>query len=447
MSPVSDTSAEQISGTSEDAMILLFGIMLLTLFMGMEIGTAMGFTGMVYILITWLGPAPISLTTVAQNFVAGVDSFPFLAIPMFVLAGGLMNEGGVTYQLVRFSQALVGHMTGGMGNVSVVANMIVSGMTGSSVADASATGSVMIPAMKQEKYPPEMASAIIAASASIGPVVPPSIALVIIGSMTGTSIGRLFLAGAAPAVLMALVLLITNYIVSKRKGLLPVRKFDGRELLRAFKGSVLSILMPVFVVGSIMFGIATPTEAAGVAVVYALFLGFVVYRKLTLRSTFEVIKKSAVLTASVSFTVAGAAVISYVASAEQITVQMTRGLLSISSDPLVILFVINLILFVLGFPLEPLPLTMMLIPILFPVIVKVGIDPVHFVIIFAVNTALALITPPVGATLYIVSALGQTSVAKVSRAVIPYLIGLMVALVIITVWPALSLWLPNMLMK
>jgi tripartite ATP-independent transporter DctM subunit len=447
MHSVPDTGAEQVSGTSEDAMILLFGIMLLTLFMGMEIGTAMGFTGMVYILITWLGPAPIALTTIAQNFVAGVDSFPFLAIPMFVLAGGLMNEGGVTYQLVRFSQALVGHMTGGMGNVSVVANMIVSGMTGSSVADASATGSVMIPAMKQEKYPPEMASAIIAASASIGPVVPPSIALVIIGSMTGTSIGRLFLAGAAPAVLMALVLLITNCIVSKRKGLVPVRKFDGRELLRASKGSALSILMPVFVVGSIMFGIATPTEAAGVAVAYALFLGFVVYRKLTLRSTFEVIKKSAVLTASVSFTVAGAAVISYVASAEQITIKMTQGLLSISSDPLVILFVINAILFVLGFPLEPLPLTMMLIPILFPVIVKVGIDPVHFVIIFAVNTSLALITPPVGATLYIVSALGQTSVSKVSRAVVPYLIGLLIALIIITVWPGLTLWLPNMLMR
>ena len=172
MPSVPDTDTEQVPGTSEDAMILLFGIMLLTLFMGMEIGTAMGFTGMVYILITWLGPAPIALTTIAQNFVAGVDSFPFLAIPMFVLAGGLMNEGGVTYQLVRFSQALVGHMTGGMGNVAVIANMIVSGMTGSSVADASATGSVMIPAMKQEKYPPEMASAVIAASASIGPVVP-----------------------------------------------------------------------------------------------------------------------------------------------------------------------------------------------------------------------------------------------------------------------------------
>jgi C4-dicarboxylate transporter, DctM subunit len=428
-------------------MILLFGIMLLMLFVGMEIGTAMGFTGMVYILISWLGPAPIALTTVAQNFVAGVDSFPFLAIPMFVLAGGLMNEGGVTYHLVRFSQALVGHMTGGMGNVSVIANMIVSGMTGSSVADASATGSVMIPAMKQEKYPPEMAAAVIAASASIGPIVPPSIALVIIGSMTGTSIGRLFLGGAAPACLMGLLLLITNCIVSKRKGLLPARKFDGKELVHAAKASALSILMPVFVVGAIIFGIATPTEAAGVAVAYALFLGFVVYRKLTLRSTFEVIKKSAVLTASVSFTVAGAAVISYVASAEQITVQMTEGLLSISNNPLVILFIINAILFVLGFPLEPLPLTMMLIPILFPVVTKLGIDPVHFVVIFAVNTSLALITPPVGATLYIVSALGQTSVSKVSRAIVPYLIGLLVALIIITVWPGLTLWLPNLLMR
>ncbi|HVN97375.1 MAG TPA: TRAP transporter large permease [Syntrophorhabdaceae bacterium] len=428
-------------------MILLFGVMLLTLFLGMEIGTAMGFAGMVYILISWLGPAPIALTTIAQNFVYGVDSFPFLAMPMFILAGGLMNEGGVTYHLVRFSQALVGHVTGGMGNVSVVANMIVSGMTGSAVADASATGSVMIPAMKQEKYPPEMASAVIAASACIGPIVPPSIAFVLIGSMTGTSIGRLFLGGAAPACLMGVLLLITNYVVSKRKGLVTVKKFDRKELFRAAKDSALSILMPIVVVGSIVFGIATPTEAAGVAVAYALFLGFVVYRKLTLRSTFEVVKKCAVLTASVCFTVAGAAVISWVASAEQITVKMTEGLLSISSNPLVILFIINAILFVLGFPLEPLPLTMMLIPILFPVITKLGIDPVHFVVIFAVNTSLALITPPVGATLYIVSALGQTTVSKVSRAVIPYLIGLLIALVIITLWPGLTLWLPNHLMR
>jgi tripartite ATP-independent transporter DctM subunit len=428
-------------------MILLFGMMLLMLFLGMEIGTSMGFAGMIYILISWLGPTPIALTTVAQNFVYGVDSFPFLAMPMFILAGGLMNEGGVTYHLVRFSQALVGHITGGLGNVSVIANMIVSGMTGSSVADASATGSVMIPAMKREKYPPELASAVIAASASIGPIVPPSIAFVIMGSMTGTSIGRLFLGGALPALVMGFFLLVANYFVTKRRGLIPQRKFDGKELLQSAKDSALSILMPIVVVGSIVFGIATPTEAAGVAVAYALFLGFIIYRKLTLKSTFEVIKRCAVLTASVSFTVAGAAVISWVASAEQITVQMTQGLLSISKDPLVILFVINGILFILGFPLEPLPLTMMLIPILFPVVTKLGIDPVHFVVIFAVNTSLALITPPVGATLYIVSALGQTSVSKVSRAVIPYLIGLMIALVIITVWPGLTLWLPNLVMR
>ncbi|MCG6536496.1 MAG: TRAP transporter large permease, partial [Syntrophales bacterium LBB04] len=324
---------------------------------------------------------------------------------------------------------------------------IVSGMTGSSVADASATGSVMIPAMKREKYPPELAAAVIAASASIGPIVPPSIAFVIIGSMTGTSIGRLFLGGALPACVMGFFLLVANYFVTKRRGLIPQRKFDGKELLQSAKDSVLSILMPIVVVGSIVFGIATPTEAAAVAVAYALFLGFVVYKKLTLRSTFEVVKRCAVLTASVSFTVAGAAVISWVATAEQITVQMTQGLLSISSNPLVILFVINGILFILGFPLEPLPLTMMLIPILFPVVTKLGVDPVHFVVIFAVNTSLALITPPVGATLYIVSALGQTSVSKVSRAVIPYLIGLIIALIIITVWPGLTLWLPNLLMR
>jgi tripartite ATP-independent transporter DctM subunit len=184
-----------------------------------------------------------------------------------------------------------------------------------------------------------------------------------------------------------------------------------------------------------------------VAVAYALFLGFVIYRKLTFRNTLEILKRCAIITASLTFTIAGASVISWVAISEQMGPKMTMGLLSITNNPIFILFIINGILFVLGFPIEPLPLTMMLIPILFPVIIKLGIDPVHFVVIFVVNVQLALITPPVGASLFVVSALAQTSVAKVSRALIPYLIGLLVSLVIITIWPGLTLWLPNLLMK
>jgi tripartite ATP-independent transporter DctM subunit len=323
----------------------------------------------------------------------------------------------------------------------------MAGMSGSSVADASATGSVMIPAMKRAKYPPEMAAAVIGASATIGPIIPPSIPFVIIGSMTGTSIGRLFLGGFLPGCLMGLLLLITNYFVAKRKGLVRERRFDWKELFRSVWEGILSLLMPPIIIGSIIFGIATPTEAAGVAVAYALFLGFIVYRKLTFRNTLEILKRCAIITASLTFTIAGASVISWVAISEQMGPKMTLGLLSITNNPIFILFIINGILFVLGFPIEPLPLTMMLIPILFPVIIKLGIDPVHFVVIFVVNVQLALITPPVGASLFIVSALAQTSVAKVSRALIPYLIGLLVSLVIITIWPGLTLWLPNLLMK
>jgi tripartite ATP-independent transporter DctM subunit len=428
-------------------MILLFGLMLVFILIGMEIGTAMGFTGMVYILLSWLGPTPIALSVIPQNFVYGADSFPFLAMPLFILAGELMNAGGVTHQLVRVSQALVGHITGGLGNVSVVANVIMAGMSGSSVADASATGSVMIPAMKRAKYPPEMAAAVIGASATIGPIIPPSIPFVIIGSMTGTSIGRLFLGGFLPGCFMGLLLLITNYFVAKRKGLVRERRFDWKELFRSVWEGILSLLMPPIIIGSIIFGIATPTEAAGVAVAYALFLGFVIYRKLTFGNTLEILKRCAIITASLTFTIAGASVISWVAISEQMGPKMTMGLLSITNNPIFILFIINGILFVLGFPIEPLPLTMMLIPILFPVIIKLGIDPVHFVVIFVVNVQLALITPPVGASLFVVSALAQTSVAKVSRALIPYLIGLLVSLVIITIWPGLTLWLPNLLMK
>lgn len=428
-------------------MILLFGVMLFLLLLGMEIGTAMGFAGMIYILISWLGPSPIALSVIPQNFVYGLDSFPFLAMPLFILAGELMNEGGITRHLVRVSDALVGHITGGLGNVSILANVVMSGMSGSAVADASATGSVMIPAMKRSGYPPGMAGAIIGASATIGPIIPPSIPFVIIGCMTGTSIGRLFLAGVFPGCLMGVTLLGINYFVARKKGLVSNRRFEIKELVHSVRQAILAILMPPLIIGSIVFGIATPTEAGGMAVLYALFLGFLVYKKLTLKSTFEVLKRCAIITASLGFTLAGAAVISWVAVSEQIGPKLAQGMLSFTANPIVILLIINAILFILGFPLEPLPMTMMLIPILFPVIMKLGIDPVHFGVIFAVNTTLALITPPVGASLFIVSTLAKTSVATVSRNIVPYLIGLIIALFIITVWPGLSLWLPNLLIK
>jgi tripartite ATP-independent transporter DctM subunit len=427
-------------------LILLFGVMLLLLLLGMEIGTAMGFAGMIYILVSWLGPTPIDLSVIPQNLVYGLDSFPFLAMPLFILAGELMNEGGVTNHLVRVSNALVGHITGGLGNASILANVVMSGMSGSSVADASATGSVLIPAMKKANYRPETAAAIIGASATIGPIIPPSVPFVIIGSMTGVSIGRLFLAGILPGLLMGTMLLIINYVTAKREGQTSVQKFDLRELLISIRQAILALLMPPLIIGSIIFGVATPTEAAGMAVAYALFLGFFVYRKLTLRQTFEILKRCAITTSSLAFTIAGAAVISWVAVSEQIGPKLTEDLLSVTNNPIYILLIINAILFILGFPLEPMPMTMMLMPILFPVILKLGIDPVHFGVIFAVNTTLALITPPVGANLFVVSALAGTSIAKISRSIIPYLIALIIALLIITIWPGLSLWLPGLLM-
>jgi len=428
-------------------MVLLFGIMIGFLFLGMEIGTAMGLSGMTYIMLSWLGPTPIPLSVVPQNFIYGIDSFPFLAIPLFIFAGELMNVGGITEQLVRFSQSLVGHIRGGLGNVSIVSNMIMAGMSGSSVADASATGSVLIPAMIRAKYPPGVAAAIIASSATIGPIIPPSIPFVVIGSMTGTSIGKLFLGGAIPGILMGLMLLIINYIMARRKGLSQENKFDVKELFRSTREASLSLLMPIIIIGSIVIGIATPTEAAGVAVAYAFFLGFIVYKKLTIKNTFETLKKCAITTASLTFTLAGASVIAWIAITEQIGPKMAQSILSITNNPILILFFINIILFILGFPLEPLPLTMMLIPILYPVILQLGIDPVHFGVMFTVNIMLALITPPVGANLFICTALAKTSIAKVSQAIIPYLLSLIVALIFITAWPGLTLWLPNLLMK
>lgn len=427
-------------------MALLFGLMMLFIFLGMELGTAMGLSGMLYILYSWLGPDPIPLSIIPQNLIYGLDSFPLLAVPLFMLAGELMEKGGVTDRLVRFARALVGHITGGLANVSVVVNMIMAGMSGSSVADAAATGTVLIPAMKKAKYPPEMAASVIAASATIGPIIPPSIPFVLIGSMTGVSIGRLFLGGAVPGILMGIMLLIATYLIARRRKMAKESVFQLKELLLSTGDAILPLLMPIVVLGTMVFGIATPTEAAGIAVAYALFLGAVVYREFTWRSILEAVKNSAVTTASICFTIAGASVIGWVATAEQVGPKLAQAFLSITNNPLLIMFMINALLLLLGFPLEPIPMIMMLIPILMPVIKQLGIDPIHFIVVFTINIQLALLTPPVGANLFVVTAISKSSILGVSRALIPYLVALLAALLILIIWPQVTLWLPKLLM-
>ncbi|MCL5808606.1 MAG: TRAP transporter large permease [Deltaproteobacteria bacterium] len=427
-------------------MILLFGMMLFFIMVGMELGTAMGLSGMLYILYSWLGPSPIPLSIIPQNFMYGLDSFPLLAVPLFMLAGELMEKGGVTERLVRFARALVGHITGGLANVSVVVNMIMAGMSGSSVADAAATGTILIPAMKKAKYPPAMAAAVIASSATIGPIIPPSIPFVLIGSMTGVSIGRLFLGGAVPGIFMGLMLLVVTYLIARKRKMAKESEFNVKELVVSGRDAVLCLLMPLVVLGTMVFGIATPTEAAGIAVAYALFLGGVIYREFTWQSLLEAARNSAVTTASITFTIAGASVIAWVATAEQVGPKLAQVFLSITDNPLLIIFMINALLLLLGFPLEPIPMIMMLIPILMPVIKQLHIDPVHFIVIFTINIQLALLTPPVGANLFVVTAISKSTILGVSRELIPFLAALLVALVILIIYPPLTLWLPKVLM-
>ncbi len=427
-------------------MILLFGMMLCFIMVGMELGTAMGLSGMLYILYSWLGPSPIPLSIIPQNFMYGLDSFPLLAVPLFMLAGELMEKGGVTERLVRFARALVGHITGGLANVSVVVNMIMAGMSGSSVADAAATGTILIPAMKKAKYPPAMAAAVIASSATIGPIIPPSIPFVLIGSMTGVSIGRLFLGGAVPGIFMGLMLLGVTYLIARKRKMAKESEFNVKELVVSGRDAILCLLMPLVVLGTMVFGIATPTEAAGIAVAYALFLGGVIYREFTWQSLLEAARNSAVTTASITFTIAGASVIAWVATAEQVGPKLAQVFLSITDNPLLIIFMINALLLLLGFPLEPIPMIMMLIPILMPVIKQLHIDPVHFIVIFTINIQLALLTPPVGANLFVVTAISKSTILGVSRELIPFLAALLVALVILIIYPPLTLWLPKVLM-
>ena len=299
-------------------MILLFGMMLVFIIVGMELGTAMGLSGMVYILYSWLGPSPIPLSIIPQNFMYGLDSFPLLAVPLFMLAGELMEKGGVTERLVRFARALVGHITGGLANVSVVVNMIMAGMSGSSVADAAATGTILIPAMKKAKYPAgdgrrrhRRLRHDRADHPAQHPLRPDR-------QHDRREHRPALPGGAVPGILMGLMLLITTYLIARKRKMGKESEFNGKELILSTRDAVLCLLMPIVVLGTMVFGIATPTEAAGIAVAYALFLGGVIYREFTWQSLLEALKNSAVTTASITFTIAGASVIAWVATAEQI---------------------------------------------------------------------------------------------------------------------------------
>jgi tripartite ATP-independent transporter DctM subunit len=426
---------------------LLFIVFIVLLLMGMDLFYAMGVASLVALLATSWSATPIPLTLIPQQLMAGVDSFPLLAVPMFLLAGELMSQGGMTARLVRFSAVLVGHIKGGLAQVSIMANMIMSGMSGSAVADAAATGSILIPAMVKRGYPPEFAAAVIASASTVGPIIPPSIPMVILGSMVSVSVGQLFIGGVVPGILMGLAMMFVVYRYAKRRDLPVEPQATLPEFWKSLWDSLFALLAPVIILGAIVSGIATPTEASVVAVVYSLIVGLFLYRELKWSELPKVFSDVAVTSAAVMVTVAAAQLFGWITTAEGLGTAIGRALTGVTTDPFTILLVINVVLLILGTVMEPIPIMLLTVPILYPLVTPLGIDPVHFGVMLILNLMIGCLTPPVGLNIFIASAISGVPVMRVANAAWGFIFILIVVLAVITYLPQTVLWLPNLFYK
>ena len=423
--------------------LVIFGTLVAFLLLGVPIAISMGLTAVLTFI--FLGEGFV-LPMVAQRMYSSTTAFTLLAIPFFILAGNLMNTGGITRRVFGFALALVGHLRGGLGHVNVVSSMIFSGMSGAAVADAAGLGMVELEAMTKSGYDRRFSAAITAASSTIGPVVPPSIPFVIYGSITGVSVGKLFLGGCTPGVLMGIAMMVAVYFVSRRRNYPKEAVASFKELISTGKEASLALGTPVIIIGGILGGIFTPTEAAVVASVYALFLGLVIYRELTIQDLPRVLWDTLVHTIRVMFIISAAGFFGWLLIHQRIPDQVITGLTALTSIRWVLLLIIIFILLVLGCFLEGIAVLVITIPVFMPLIERYGIDPVQFGVIMILCSMLGLLTPPVGMSLYAVSSISGVSIGALTREMWPYLLGILVVLLIMSFIPQMSLWLPTLLM-
>ena len=427
------------------AWIFLIALLSLVL-IGMPVGFAMGVTS-ILVLIIDRGMDAIPYGIVAQRMIYGVNSFPLLAIPFFLLVGRLMNTAGITDRIFGFCNALIGHVRGGLGHVNILASMIFAGMSGSAVSDAVGLGQMEIKAMKDEGYDIEFSAAVTAASATIGPIVPPSIPMVLFGVLGNVSVGALFIGGLIPGVLMGLFMMLTVTVVAKRRGY-PVRQrssfgFVLRSTARAF----FPLLSPAILIGGIWLGMFTPTEAAAVAVVYSLLLGMVFYRQINLRMLIKVMREALDDAAILLFIISAASLYGWLLARYRITVIIAESILSITQEPMLILLIINVFLLIVGFFMESLAAINILTPILMPLALKIGVNPIHFGVMMVLNLMIGLITPPVGMVLYATQRVAGVPFDKLQRAVLIFFIPLILVLIAIITIPALTTWLPSTILR
>ena len=421
---------------------LLFVALLLLMFLKMPIAFALGLSSLGYILIEGLPP-----TLLAHNMINGMNSFPLLAIPFFILAGGLMNSAGITSRIFGFARSIVGWMHGGLGHVNIGASIVFAGMSGAAVADAGGLGAIEIKAMRDAGYDDDFSVGVTAASSTIGPIIPPSLPLVIFGVMASTSIGELFVAGIVPGLLMAFALMAMVWYMSLRRGYPRDVAFSVQNVGKSFVSAFLPLLTPVIIVGGIVTGAFTPTEAAVCAASYALLLGTTFYKTITIKRLVFVSLETIETTASVMMIVGTATVFAWILTANQAAALFAEALLSITDNKHLILLMIMIVVLIIGLFMETIAAISILVPVLLPVAAQVGIDPVHLGIIVILNLMIGLLTPPVGMVLFVLSKVSKVPFEDCVKATLPFLIPLIGVLLLLTFFPSLTLYLPEILYR
>jgi len=422
---------------------LLLGAFLLFMGLGVPVFFAMGLAAMAFIVATG-GQVPLNV--MATALVQGIDSFAFLAIPFFFLAGDLMNTGGITRRLLAFAAALVGHIRGGLSHVAILGTMVFSGVSGSAVADASAIGAAMIPAMKKENYPPAYAAAVVAAAATMGPIIPPSIAFVVFALVTEVSVGRLFVAGAIPGLLMGVYLLGTAYWIARRRNFPRAARASAARVLETFRGASLALAMPLIIIGGIVGGAVTPTEAGALAVFYAGAVGLFVYRELKFRDVARIVTESAINSGLILMMIAASGIFSWLVANLALGETLAAFFTGLTDSRWVMLVIINVFFLVWGLALEPAVALVTLVPLLVPVAKAYGIDLVQLGVVVVLNLMIGQLTPPSGVITFLTAQIAGAPLDKVFREAWPFTVALIAVLALVTFIPALALWLPEVLM-
>ena len=415
---------------------IFLGSLLLAMAIGIPISFALLVSGVALMWHMDMFEAQI----LAQNLLGGADNYPLLAVPFFLLAGEIMNEGGLSKRIVEFAMALVGHIRGGLGYVTIVASIMLSALSGSAVADAAALTTMLLPMMIAAGHAPQRAAGLIAASGVIAPVLPPSIGLVIFGVTANVSISKLFMAGIAPGLMMGLALWITWAIVARNEGVVPPARKPLRELFTTLRRCGWALMLPVIILVGLRMGVFTPTEAGVVAAVYALFVSTVIYRGLKLSQLYGIFKTAAKTTAVVMFLVAAAMVSAWLITVADLPGKVVSMLEPFLKSPITLMVAIMVLVMIVGTAMDMTPTILILTPVLMPIVKAAGIDPVYFGVLFIINNSIGLVTPPVGTVLNVVAGVGKISMDDVTRGVVPFMIAEFAVMFLMVLFPWLVTW-------